>query len=916
MKDGFVLAMQELSRIQNGDRMLQETLETHKQENDSKVEQLTEMVQSMKGELGGAMDKVAQGQQTTLDLKRQLMEFQQEQETIKKQIQESASFVNNGPPQSYRSRRSWQSEESGYQRGDFEEPKDSVPPMLQPFIDSLPEAGSSPVEPELSDSDDSTIETAEQMTKLSRQFAEQYHRQRVVLASPSADGLLHNRNGNLQNELGMSANGRDSDSKKNKRLMIVESLLSSEKTYVSQLRFVQEGIVQPLVIESIVPINDISVMFPPCLGELYQEHSAFLRALDARLNDVKWKGIMGDVLSRISGSDGSSLLALYATYVKSFSESLSVLANHLSTTKNFYKFVEKQLAEDGHEKSDPFTYLMAPLQRISFYARFMKRLLKYTDKTHPDRFHVESCLRRLRSFVQDMDKLTSTSSDKPSSSSRETQERKRRNSKASFSSQSSAETNLRDSGVHSMEGERGLSNASPPSLSVDRDMWASRPIQSKGKPKSRLRSVPSEATITQDQADGAATSRVNINWSFPSPYQSTIRGQHDDVVNDGHSQLVTQYPENSVVPVPGMIGKGSNAAMYTPRDDRQPGDVIDTSRQRRKSRARRMSLSRQQSFGVFGEDDTDIEKVGYVPSTPANALPRSKQLASSKGRQRRKSIDNNGMMFGHYEMSDSLFPPNHVLLNGCSNLPQVWSKSSDNMHNIDGLPNSRSFNDMKTHMFLRSSDMPMPLPQNFRSGANSRLYARRKSIDVGALQAHIIREERRAELPPSQRTRKKSHNVRSHSPKSRSPTRRLSPPSRSISTIETPDLAAVEGLTEREADAITEQMFVRTCQLPEDEIKDLRQRKASFKHSFKNIFRRKSPGSRVMELADNKAPNSNYLNVDHAAMNGLSARSPSPSPSPTSNSKFFPRPRSPFQRAKTPDMDTFVDENGDPCSAV
>lgn len=47
MKEGFVLAMQELSRIQNGDRVLQETLEKHKSDSDAKVEQLTKMVETL-----------------------------------------------------------------------------------------------------------------------------------------------------------------------------------------------------------------------------------------------------------------------------------------------------------------------------------------------------------------------------------------------------------------------------------------------------------------------------------------------------------------------------------------------------------------------------------------------------------------------------------------------------------------------------------------------------------------------------------------------------------------------------------------------------------------------------------------------------------------------------------------------------
>ncbi|XP_030855148.1 uncharacterized protein LOC105437760 isoform X2 [Strongylocentrotus purpuratus] len=896
MKEGFVLAMQELSRIQNGDRVLQETLEKHKSDSDAKVEQLTKMVETLQSELGKAVNEVNKNNETTTDLKRQSKELRDQQDIIKNKMEENTDAVNR--PSQTHSNKTSQSDESGFHRDVFEDPKDSVPPMLQPFIDSLPEAGDNTVDPD-SDSDNSTIQSADQMMKLSRMFAEEYHRHRARLASPATDNLLFNRNSG-ENEQNSERTIGSNDSDTSRRRRIVESLLSSERTYVSHLRFIQECIIQPLVIESIVPLSDINVMFPPCFGELHHEHSAFLEALETRLSDWKWKGIMGDVLARLSGGDGSSLFQLYTSYVKSFADGLSILAHHLGTSQNFYQFIEKQLVENGKGKIDPITYLMAPLHRIAYYVHSMKRLLKYTAKNHPDRFHVEACLKQLNGLVKDINLLTSQ--DQPSPTTREAYRSERRNSKAS--SLSSMETTLRDSGVHSMEGERGMTSISPTEI---KQMWGTRQSTCNKRSKGRRKSVTSEALKLNLHEHNDRVGQVAM--SFPPNHPNRGPSYNDGAQLSGNTHLVAQYPENSVVPVPGMLGKGINAANFANHDDRQPGDVIDTTRQRRKSRGRRMSLSRLQSFGVYGEEvDTDLENMGYVPSTPANAMPRSfTQNGNSRMRQHRKSVDGMAMGYGHHAISESLLAAHHALLEGHSNLKRMQYRSSDNVPSVtmESMPNFISLADLKRHNFSQGMDVVRPLPQHLRTGTQSRLYARRKSVDVGALQAHIIREEQRAE-PPRPRSRRTSHSPRPHSPKAPSPTRRITPPSRSHPIVET-QAKNLNGLSEREADAITQQVFVRTCSIAEDDPKDPRQKKGHFKHSLKNIFKRRGPGSRVMELNDNsnKSPlNNNYLSPEPEE----GGRTLSPKPSD--------RSRNSIQRSRTVDLESYVDEDGEPCSAV
>ena len=48
MKEGFVHAMQELSHIQDGDRILQEKVNSNKEETDEKIEKLAESLHQIR----------------------------------------------------------------------------------------------------------------------------------------------------------------------------------------------------------------------------------------------------------------------------------------------------------------------------------------------------------------------------------------------------------------------------------------------------------------------------------------------------------------------------------------------------------------------------------------------------------------------------------------------------------------------------------------------------------------------------------------------------------------------------------------------------------------------------------------------------------------------------------------------------
>ncbi|XP_022103684.1 rho guanine nucleotide exchange factor 33-like, partial [Acanthaster planci] len=435
MKEGFIQAMEELSRVQDGDRLLQQEVKDHKQETDKKVEELTTCVHQIRADLSSVLKEVQKSNKETGRLAEQFESLRREHGRMRRKLKQNERNIENQRQKEQRPSISQSTKSEGdANKSDTNHktaPNDNLlrrrkstpaaysnlkgarecrsvlpleaqtpmAPMMQPFIDSLPDPG------DLNNNDGNTS-----FDLLEGDDSRQYTTQRSGGSSNSSGNDTKERE---QTSKAFSPGRRvsfstvdqthsSSDDPEGQRIQVAEEFLSSERKYVGQLNALLDNIMLPLVTESLIHPSDINVIFPPSLAKMFDRHCCLLCALETRLSDALWQGMHGDIFAKFAGPESSSFLSQYGSYISSFPESLSLLSHHTRKSAKLTNFLKKQLADIEDEQADLLGYLLAPIQRIPAYVLHLKTVLEVTDSDHPDHFHMESCLTHLGSFLATM----------------------------------------------------------------------------------------------------------------------------------------------------------------------------------------------------------------------------------------------------------------------------------------------------------------------------------------------------------------------------------------------------------------------------------------------------------------------------------------------------------------------------------
>ncbi|KAG8444121.1 hypothetical protein GDO86_009342 [Hymenochirus boettgeri] len=166
-----------------------------------------------------------------------------------------------------------------------------------------------------------------------------------------------------------------------RRQNAAKDLLESERKYVLNLSHI-------LKIRSTLQVSNIkrSTKERSSLRYLIQHHLDLLHVLQERV--VKWsrEGILGDIFLKLT-NDENNFLDHYVAYLKDLPESISVI--HI--------LVLREAEEDI--KSDLYILLFHVVQRIPEYLILLQNVLKCTEQDHPDYYLLLVCVQRLRVFV-------------------------------------------------------------------------------------------------------------------------------------------------------------------------------------------------------------------------------------------------------------------------------------------------------------------------------------------------------------------------------------------------------------------------------------------------------------------------------------------------------------------------------------
>eukprot|EP00475_Leptophrys_vorax_P019671 TRINITY_DN26981_c0_g1_i1.p1 TRINITY_DN26981_c0_g1~~TRINITY_DN26981_c0_g1_i1.p1 ORF type:complete len:1101 (+),score=323.63 TRINITY_DN26981_c0_g1_i1:109-3411(+) len=174
------------------------------------------------------------------------------------------------------------------------------------------------------------------------------------------------------------------------RLDEAQLILNAEKAYVDNLNVLLDVFVNPLINQhpalkkKTSSFSGLTIVFD-CIEQILTVHSKFLADLDERIKQWKSNPVLGDIFASLA-----PLFRIYGNYAANFEEALTTLRS--PTFLNSIKKYSEDSRCKGRRLND---FLNMPMQRVIFYARDWKNLMKVTPQDHPDYADLENAMNSL-----------------------------------------------------------------------------------------------------------------------------------------------------------------------------------------------------------------------------------------------------------------------------------------------------------------------------------------------------------------------------------------------------------------------------------------------------------------------------------------------------------------------------------------
>lgn len=177
---------------------------------------------------------------------------------------------------------------------------------------------------------------------------------------------------------------------KDKSLLIIEELVSTEKGFIDVLKLLCKTFVS-FVQKSesdgkIIPPEDLSKIISP-LPQLLSLNKKLLQDMEKRLENWDKNPKISDVIVKIG-----PFLKLYLTYIQNFESQSNLLDDCCQKYPSFQKCVKDFEALDICKKLTIKHYMLKPIQRIPQYRLLLESYLKYQDKNSIDYNDTNSAL--------------------------------------------------------------------------------------------------------------------------------------------------------------------------------------------------------------------------------------------------------------------------------------------------------------------------------------------------------------------------------------------------------------------------------------------------------------------------------------------------------------------------------------------
>ncbi|XP_065661615.1 uncharacterized protein LOC100214995 isoform X15 [Hydra vulgaris] len=196
----------------------------------------------------------------------------------------------------------------------------------------------------------------------------------------------------------LQAEKYEKERKEVKRQRVMEEILETEKNYISCLQTLDSVFKKQLQELNIITRKDLCSLFPTQLNQILISHTFFMHELQDRMNNVNWRGIIGDIFAKMTSAN-ANLSEIYMNYVQLFPKSISTLSKCTRSSQKFRKFLLDCNENPLVERLDLPSFLLSPVQRLPRYVLLLRELLKYTEEDHPDMYHIAQAKKEMEAMI-------------------------------------------------------------------------------------------------------------------------------------------------------------------------------------------------------------------------------------------------------------------------------------------------------------------------------------------------------------------------------------------------------------------------------------------------------------------------------------------------------------------------------------
>ncbi|KAJ6245422.1 faciogenital dysplasia protein [Anaeramoeba flamelloides] len=177
------------------------------------------------------------------------------------------------------------------------------------------------------------------------------------------------------------------------KLITIRELIETENTYTSQLKLLIKGFKRPLEKNKIISQQVLQTIFSNS-DLLLQLNSKFYQRLVEQqrdLNNYNWGHVFDGIVD---------FMKLYTIYVNNYQSAINAVSEQIATNKGFRNYLEKKTYDPKCHKLRIFSLLITPIQRIPRYVLLLKKIVKNTDRSHPDFINFQNILEKMKEVAE------------------------------------------------------------------------------------------------------------------------------------------------------------------------------------------------------------------------------------------------------------------------------------------------------------------------------------------------------------------------------------------------------------------------------------------------------------------------------------------------------------------------------------